>query len=269
LRPGILDLSGAVGRRFPALVGPERGDEPDPEGPEQAEVERPGRRLDEVRRVPPALGEEEDGDDDESDRGRLDVGQQVLEPGAPADAHVVDGPEEGDEARRDELLLEPGHLDEPGQDVVGEGHGQGGRGAGIDDQEERPPEEERQERPVGLPEIDVNAAGFGHGGAELGEGQGPEEAEQPAHDPDRQHEEGRGQDRRDLRRRQEDPRADDPADDDHDDVPEAEDAGQADLGLVDGGRSLGVSIHRRSLLSCGRAGHSIKARRKGQSAAGP
>ncbi len=89
------------------------------------------------------------------------------------------------------------------------------------------------QRAVGLPEVDVDAAGLGHGRAELGEGHGAEEAEHAADDPDREHEERGGHGRGDLGRRQEDARADDAADDDHDDVPQAQDPRQGDLGLVD------------------------------------
>ena len=251
----VLDLAGAVGRRLPALIGPERGDQADAEGAEEGQVERAGAGLDEVADGAMTLGEEEDADDDDADGARLEVGRPVLEPRAPAEADIVDGPEEGDEGGGDELLHERRHLDEAGQDVVGEGDGQGRDRARVDDQEEGPAEEERDERAVGLAEVDVDAAGLGHGRAELGEGHGAEEAEQAADDPDREHQERGGHGRGDLGRGQEDARADDAADDDHDDVPEAQDPRQGDLGLVDGRGRLGRFVPCGSSPSrSGRAG---------------
>ena len=144
---------------------------------------------------------------------------------APARApDVVDGRQEEDEEDADDLLGQRRQGDEMGQVLGGEGHGQRGDGPRIDDQEERPAEEEREERAVGFAQVDVDAAGLGHGRAQLGEGDGAEEAEHPADDPDGQDEQ-RGLDAGgDAGGDEEDAGADDAADDDPDDVPKSQHA---------------------------------------------
>ena len=69
-----------------------------------------------------------------------------------------------------ELLPERRQGEEVGEVFRGEGDGQGGDGPRIDDEEQRPAEEERDHGPVGLAEIDVHPARLGHRRAELGEG---------------------------------------------------------------------------------------------------
>ena len=50
---------------------------------------------------------------------------------------------------------------------LAEGDADGGDGAGLDDEEERPAVEESPERAEGLAEIDVLAAGLGHHGGQF------------------------------------------------------------------------------------------------------
>ena len=77
------------------------------------------------------------------------------------------------------LIASGRHPEEIREVAGGEGDGQCGDGPRVDDEEERPAEEEREERPVRFAEEDVHAAGLGHGRAELGESEGAEEAEEP------------------------------------------------------------------------------------------
>ena len=55
--------------------------------------------------------------------------------------------------------------------------------ARLDDQELRPAEEERPEIAEGLAEEDVLPAGVREHGGQFGAGNGPEDGEQPAEDP--------------------------------------------------------------------------------------
>ncbi len=72
---------------------------------------------------------------------------------------------------------------------LAEGHADGGDGAGLDDQEERPAVEESPERAEGFAQVDVLAAGVRHHGGEfaVGEraGDGHESGDQPGGDQQR------------------------------------------------------------------------------------
>jgi len=187
LRP--LDLTQAVGRGLPALVSPEHGDQGDPEIAQEAGIERPRGRGNEVGRVP--LGEDEDDARDRHQGDRLDDRQGVLQVRPRPDADVVHGRKEDDDADGDRLDHERAQVEKVGQVFRGKSHGQRGDGPRIDDQEEGPAEKEGRERPVGFAEENVHSTGLGHGRTHLGESQGAEEAEQAADDPDREHQERR------------------------------------------------------------------------------
>ena len=196
---------------------------------------------DEIGRL--ALGEDEDHTADPGQAGELDHGQDVLEVRPPARPGIVHPDEEGDEDEADELLGEGREREEMGEILRCEGHGQSGDRPGIDDQEERPAEEEGDHGPVRFAEVDVSSAGFGHRSAELPEGQRPEEAQDRADDPDGQDEEGNLDGHGHVLGHEENARADDAADDDADDVPESEDPREAL------GRGCAVLAHAAQISS--------------------
>jgi hypothetical protein len=109
------------------------------------------------------------------------------------------------------------------QVLRGEGRGQGGDAPRIDDQEERPAEEETGQRAVGLAQVNIEAAGLGIGRRELRQRQGAEDAQHAAGDPHGEHEERRAHLAGHRRGDDEDARADHGADDDADDAADAED----------------------------------------------
>ena len=244
LRP--LDLAGAVGRRLPALDRPRAPrPAPTPNDPRRPGAPRSGAGETKFETLPLPEDEDDAGDDEEG-RG-LDDGQGVLEVRSRPDADDIDRGQEDDEGDRDRLDGQRRHPEEIREVAGGEGDGQCGDGPRVDDEEERPAEEEREERPVRLAEEDVHAARLGHGRAELGESEGAEVAEEPADDPDRKHEERRREDGGDGLGDEEDAGTDDPADDDGDDVPEPENPGQ--VHPVDVGVPAGLDLNGHASAS--------------------
>ena len=117
-------------------------------------------------------------------------------------------------------------FDEIGQVFRGEADDQSRDRAGLDDQEHGPAEKKGDDGTIRLAEIDIDAAGLGIDRGELGDGQGPEEAQDPPDDPDGQHQRRRADVLGDLGRIDEDARADHGPDDDPDDAEQAEDPAQ-------------------------------------------
>ncbi len=128
-----------------------------------------------------ALRAKQQANEDEREQGqRLGGGEDVLDELADLQAARVDEGQQHDDENGGELLGREAHgvvggeidrRDDPGRrrdgrredaEVAGERDGDGGDGAGLDDQEQRPAVEESPERAVGFAQIDVLAAGAGH-----------------------------------------------------------------------------------------------------------
>ncbi len=115
-----------------------------------------------------ATGEAEpEGERDQRHQGRdLDGREEVLDALPDLDAAGVPEGEQRDERDRERALArdaqaEIAAFEARHQDggMAREGHGDGGDGAGLDHEEERPAVEEADQRPEGLAEVDVLAAG--------------------------------------------------------------------------------------------------------------
>ena len=107
-------------------------------------------------------------------------------------------------------------------EVAGEGDGDRGDGAGLDDQEQGPAVEESPERAVGFAEIDVLAAGAGHHGRQFAVAQGGADGESAGDEPGRQQPAGGPDLARDVGGDDEDARADHGAGDEHGGIQQAE-----------------------------------------------
>ena len=81
----------------------------------------------------------------------------------------------------------------------------------MNHQQHPPAVEECKKLAIGFSQIDVDASGLGHGGAQFGKGQSPGERQHAAHDPDQEQAADAAYLERDVVRHQEDPRPDDRA----------------------------------------------------------
>ena len=99
-------------------------------------------------------------------------------------------------------------------EVEGKPHGAGGNRARESRDEGRPAGEKRGQRPEGLAQVDVLAAGLRPKRGQLGIGHGARKGDGAAEQPDRHHRPRIAHQPRDDRRREEDAAADDVADDD-------------------------------------------------------
>ena len=137
-------------------------------------------RGDQIRRRACAAGERQH--DQTGDHRELGEGDDVLRPDPLPHAEHVHPGERGDGRHGDEL----GAVRREGQEVAPvacEGHGDGGDGGGLDDDEQRPPVEETPERAEGLPQVDAEPARLGKGGSQLRDGQGARQREERRHHP--------------------------------------------------------------------------------------
>src|SRR5216683_3194654 len=123
-------------------------------------------------------------DDDDSN---FDERGPVLQVGAFARAPDVDGGDDGDHGDGDEGGFERRERNDFGE-IAGEGAGQGCDGTAGDYQEQTPAIEEGGHAAKAIADEDVEAAGFGIGGGELGVGERAEEGEDAADDPDEERE---------------------------------------------------------------------------------
>ena len=92
--------------------------------------------------------------------------------------------------------------------VFGERDGNGGDGAGLDDEEQRPAVEEAPEAAEGFAQVDVLAAGVRHGGGEFAVAEGGDDGERRADQPAEDQQAGRFHLARDIGADDEDAGAD-------------------------------------------------------------
>ena len=231
-------LARREGRAVPAVVGPQRGDHGDPDPGEEGHV---GQRPEQGHR-PPRL-DREGQDRERDDRADPEHGQEVLHPGALAQADVVDGGQhqDGERGRHLAARQRPGprahrhrqqdvvHREEGREaaQVLAEGDRDRGDAARHDDQEGGPPEEEAPEAAIGLPEVEVDAAGAREHRPELGVGEGAGQGEEPGQRPHHEDHPLVGQDPGDVGGGDEDAGADHRADGEEGGVPAAEAAQEA------------------------------------------
>ena len=154
------------------------------------------------------------------------IDEHVQEPAARLHPEVVDGGDDGDRDGGPDARVRRVPA-ENAERVLRESDRDGGEPAALDQDERRPAEEERDERVIGLPQVDVLAARGGVEGRELREGKRAGESDRSADGPRRENETGRREPLRDDGRHDEDARADDSADDDHRRVEAAERAAEA------------------------------------------
>src|SRR4029077_16139093 len=119
-------------------------------------------------------------DDDDSD---FDEGGPVLQVGAFPGAPNVDGGDDGDHGDGDDDGFEGCEGDDFGE-IAGEGSGEGCDGAAGNHKEQAPAIEEGRHATEAIANENVEAAGFGIGGGELGVSERAEEREEAADDPD-------------------------------------------------------------------------------------
>src|SRR5229473_4594663 len=168
--------------------------------------------------------------DDDSD---FDQGGPVLQVGAFAGAPDVDGGDDGDHGDGDRGGFEGRERDDFGE-VAGESAGEGGYGAAGNHQEQAPAIEKGRHASKAITNEDVEAAGLGIGGSELGVREGAEEGEDPADHPDEKGEaDGAVELTKDQAGSEEDAGADDRADEEEEEVAFAE-------GAEEGGHSRGI-----------------------------
>ena len=90
----------------------------------------------------------------------------------------------------DEPVLRGDRGDEDAEEL-GERDGDGGDGAGLDDGEEGPAVEEAGQRAEGFAQVDVLAAGLGHGGGEFAVAERGDQGEDGGDEPDEHQQAGR------------------------------------------------------------------------------
>src|SRR5712691_6211235 len=117
--------------------------------------------------------------DDDSD---LDQRGPVLQVGAFARSPDVDGGDDGDHGDGDRGGFEGSERDDFGE-IAGEGSGQGCDRTAGDYEEQAPAIEKGGHAAKAITNEDVEAAGFGVGGGEFGVGEGAEEGEEAADNP--------------------------------------------------------------------------------------
>src|SRR6266852_6762388 len=188
--------------------------------------------------------------DDDSD---FDQGGPVLQVGAFAGAPDVDGGDDGDHGDGDRGGFEGSERDDFGE-IAGEGAGERGYGATGNHQEQAPAIEKGRHAAKAITNEDVEAAGFGVGGSELGVGERAEEGEDAADHPDEKGEaDGAVELAKDQAGSEEDARADDRADEEEEEIAFAEGAeeGGHSRGIITGGLGASRSLVPAALESTG------------------
>jgi hypothetical protein len=195
----ILDLGADVGRGVPTAVAEHDPHQRQAGGLQAREVEIDAPALGQMFEAPATHGKA--GDDQPHDEADLQHGQHVLHPGAELEPAVVDAHEDGDDQDGVELLQQRrldrrlGHS-EAGQSRKGPGQvfhdaDRRSRDRRREPGEERDPAGQKAEqRVVQAREKNVLAAGFGDRRAELAIAQRPTQRDDPAADPQGDHQPG-------------------------------------------------------------------------------
>ena len=171
---GLDDLLGDEVGLLPPAVGEEHRHERGAGG--EQPVAR-GHRRGGQRGAPasPGSARARPADDQRHEGAELEHREHVHGDRTGLDADVVDAGQQDDRGDRDrhrQAMREPGERER----VIGEGDGHGGDGAGGDDEEQRPAVQERGQRPPGLSQVYVAAAGARAPLAELAVAEGADEA---------------------------------------------------------------------------------------------
>ena len=241
----IADLRRDHADVIPAVVGPQRAHQ---RGEETGGPSGCGNRRCQIGRA--SLPCQKADEDDPADERQLQGGDGHLNPASELHAGVIDPAQHQNQRHRAELAVANIELSAVGAD--GQRHGdhhalQTGREVGAIDEEQRgnggdgaafrdphlgPTVNEAPKRAVGLPEVDVFAAGLGHGRGQFCVAERTKKGQQTAEDPDAENGGGRSDLGDHLRRNAEDSAPDDRSDHDGHGTPEAEIAAEAGPGLA-------------------------------------
>ena len=91
-----------------------------------------------------------------------------------------------------------GDRGEEDAEKLAEGYADGGNGAALNDEKERPAVEEAPQRAEGLAQVDVLAAGLGHHGRQFAVGERRDDGHEAGDQPGRNQQGGRVHDARDV-----------------------------------------------------------------------
>jgi len=225
--PGVADLLGhAVGVLPPSVREQDRHER----GREREQRQRRTRRRGCGRRdLGKRAGDPEAPENQHAEGSDLQDHEDVQEAAAGLDAHVVHQGHENDRQDGQRLGVAGSGSEKP-QQVLRERYAHGRDPAALDHHERGPAEEKSDEGVIGVPKVDVLAAGLGKERRELGEREGSRHGDQAARDPGGEDPAGRRQALGHQIRVDEDSGADDAADDDHGGVEGSESAAQAHWG---------------------------------------